>query len=320
MIYVGTPLGERAQNELTQALGAERVTFGAMPRDDEPLESWPSALRECEVLVTWGSRVTPTLIQRLANLRWIHSVSAGVDTVPFRLLRERHISLSNSRGMHGRPMAEQILGTMIAYSRGLYVFWQNQREQRWERGYPVDELTGKTLCIVGAGSIGQEVARKARAFDMRVIGVRTRPEMKPDFDAMYAMDDLNQALAEADFVVVLTPLTPKTHHLIGSPQFASMKPTAILLNYARGPVVDEAALIEALKARRIRGAGLDVFDREPLPPDHPLWTLDGVLITPHTGGWSPHHDEREVALFLANWSAYQRGEPLPNAVDLDRQY
>jgi phosphoglycerate dehydrogenase-like enzyme len=253
-------------------------------------------------------------------LQWIHSVSAGVDSVPFERLRERGILLSNSRGLHGRPIAEQIMGTLIAYSRGLHVFWKNQREHRWDRTYAVDELMGQTLLIVGAGSIGREVARKAKAFDMVVLGVRSQAEPLLNFDAVYGAEALNEVLPQADFVVVLTPLTPKTRHLISAPQFSLMKPTAVLLNYARGPVIDQSALVQALQRHQIRGASLDVFEREPLPADDPLWTLDGVLLTPHTGGWSPHQDEREATLFLSNWDAFQRHQGLPTAVDLKRQY
>ncbi|MCY0898846.1 MAG: D-2-hydroxyacid dehydrogenase [Firmicutes bacterium] len=320
MIFVGAPLGETAQHQLRQAIGDERISFGTIPSDAEAGGAWPDALLDCEVLVTWGSRVTPILVDRLPQLRWIHSLSAGVDTVPFARLRDRNILLSNSRGMHGRPIGEQIMGTLIAYTRGLHVFWQNQRDRRWDRHYPIDELTGKTLLIVGAGSIGQELARKAKAFDMMVIGVKMQKTSLRHFDVVYGMDELAEALPQADFVVILTPLTRQTYHFISAPQFAVMKSSAILLNYARGPVVDEDALVEALRTHQIRGAALDVFDEEPLPLDHPLWTLDGVLITPHTGGWSPHLDKRMVELFLANWTAYQRGETLPTAVNLDREY
>lgn len=318
MVYIGVAVSESAKNTLRQQIGDEQLCFGTIPKDEEA--QWPAELCNCEVLVAWGSRITETVIARLPKLRWIHSVSAGVDSVPFARLRERGILLSNSRGLHGHPISEQVMGTLIAFSRGLHVFWQNQREQRWERSYTVDELTGKTLLIVGAGSIGRELARKAKAFDMVVLGVRSQAAPLPNFDAVHGIEEIEKVLPHADFVVVLTPLTDKTYHLISTPQLSVMKSTAILLNYARGPVVDEHALVNALQTHQIKGASLDVFETEPLPADHPLWTLDGVLLTPHTGGWSPHHDEREVALFLSNWEAFQRKARLPTSVDLERQY
>lgn len=318
MVYVGVALNESAQYTLKQRIGDEHICFGPIPGDED--EPWPQELCRCEVLMLWGSRVTETLLERLPHVRWIHSVSAGVDSVPFARLQERGILLSNSRGLHGRPISEQIMGTLIAFSRGLHVFWRNQQAHRWDRSYAVDELTRKTLLIVGAGSIGRELARKAKAFDMVVRGVRSFAEPLPYFDAVYSVEDLEALLPDADFVVVLTPLTPKTYHMISTRQLSRMKPSAVLLNYARGPVIDESALVQALKRHQIGGASLDVFEAEPLSPDSPLWTLDNVLLTPHTGGWSPYQDEREVTLFIANWEAFQQHEPLPTAVDLARRY
>ncbi|MCL6625368.1 D-2-hydroxyacid dehydrogenase [Alicyclobacillus shizuokensis] len=294
----------------------DRVVFGPLRGDG----GYVQALQEAEMLVCPGGAITAELINHCSQVRWIHSVSAGVERAPFALLRERGIQLSNSRGIHGKPIAEQALGMMIAFSRGLHANWQNQRERKWERVYPLSELTEKTLCIVGSGSIGREVARKAKAFDLRVVGVKRTPEPLPNHDDVFGFEQLDAALAVSDYVLVLTPLTETTFHLFDRARFARMKPSAVFLNFSRGDVVDEAALIEALQSGQIAGAGLDVFHEEPLPPESPLWSMDQVLISPHNGGWTPHHNRRLVPIILDNYHAYREGRPLPTGVDLERGY
>jgi D-2-hydroxyacid dehydrogenase (NADP+) len=294
----------------------EEVIAGPLRVDGQ----WAAALREAEIIVCPGSEISEDLVDHCANARWYHSVSAGVDKVPFRLLEQRGILLSNSRGIHAKSIAEQALGMMISFTRGLHINLLNQREHRWEREYPLTELTDQTLCIVGSGTIGLEVARKAKAFDMRVIGVKRTPLPLPNHDEVVEFSELHQVLEVSDFVMALTPLTAETYHLFDAAAFRSMKSTAVFLNFARGDVVDEKALIAALQSRTIAGAALDVFHEEPLPADSPLWTMNNVLISPHNGGWTPHHDKRLIPIILENYRAYREGKPLPTAVNLKKGY
>ncbi|MCL6443008.1 MAG: D-2-hydroxyacid dehydrogenase, partial [Alicyclobacillus sp.] len=232
-----------------------------------------------EIVVGYASARYRELIIASRALRWFHCLSAGVEGLPFETLSERGVVVTNSSGIHTTQMAEQIIGMMIMFTRGLHVNVRNQMRQVWDRSYPVSELAGQTLCVVGAGRIGRELARKAKAFDMKVIGVKRRPEDLPGFDEVLGAEDLERALQAADFVAVLTPLTGDTRRMFGPASFRAMKPSAVFLNFARGDVVDEAALAEALRQGVIRGAGLDVFEREPLPEDSPLWELDNVVIS-----------------------------------------
>ncbi|RIV17521.1 D-2-hydroxyacid dehydrogenase [Alicyclobacillaceae bacterium I2511] len=335
MIYVAHGMQQDIMQNLQQGAHPEEVVFGPLRQQGTAAEqaansastlapqrtqNWSSKLTEAEIIVAGGSAITEELIQRCPKVRWFHSVSAGVDLIPHNLLSARGILLSNSRGIHGRPIGEQVLGMMIGFTRGLHVNLRHQQQKRWEPGYPLQELTGQTLCIVGSGSIGAEVARKAKAFDMRVIGVKRHPLPLPHHDEVVGLDSLYDALATADFVLVLTPLTPNTRHLLDAEAFATMKSSAVVLNFARGDVMDEEALIQALQAGKLRGAGLDVFHREPLPPESPLWDMENVLISPHNGGWTPHYNERMVAIFLNNLRAYREQRPLPTGVDLIQGY
>jgi D-2-hydroxyacid dehydrogenase (NADP+) len=294
----------------------EEVIAGPVRADGQ----YAPALREAEIIVCPGSDITEELVEYCANVRWFHSVSAGVDRVPIGNLRRRRILLSNSRGIHGKSIAEQAIGMMISFTRGIHANLLNQRQHRWERVYPLTELTDQTLCIVGSGSIGMEVARKAKAFDMKVIGVKRTPKPLPNHDEVVGFNDLGSVLEVSDFVIALTPLTKETFHLFNAAAFARMKPSAVFLNFARGDVVDETALIEALQSGAIAGAALDVFHEEPLPEDSPLWDMENVLISPHNGGWTPHHNRRLVPIILENYRAYRAGKPLPTAVDLNKGY
>ena len=277
-------------------------------------------LAEAEIMIGFTAGLTQERLLASPRLRWFHLLSAGVEQLAFEDLKQRSIIVSNSSGIHGRQMAEQAFGMMLSVTRGLHRHWHHQHQKVWDQKVPVRELYGQTLVIVGAGHIGVEVARKARAFDMRVTGVKRTPQNLEYFDEVVGLHDLHKALAAGDFVLVLTPLTPDTFHLIGAEEFAQMKPSAVFMNYARGDVVDEAAMIDALSSGQIAGLGLDVFHQEPLPADSPLWTMDNVLLTPHTSGLSPSYTSRALDLFIANYHRYKEGKPLLTQVDLDRKY
>ena len=256
----------------------------------------------------------------LKNLKWIQTFSAGVNTLPLKEIKERGILLTNSSGVHGPQMTDHIMGMILSFSRALLPSIRNQKEKNWKVDYPLSELTGKEMLIVGAGSIGQLLAKKAKAFDMNVVGLKRTVEDLENFDEVRPLGELQRSMKTADYVVILAPLTKETRGLIGKEELALMKEDAVLINLARGPLVDEAELIKALEEKKIRGAGLDVFSREPLPSDSPLWDLDNIILTPHLGGFSDVSNERSIALISENIRRYYAGEKLKNIVDLELGY
>ena len=277
-------------------------------------------VQQAEVIVTWGHNFREEFLAS-PSLRWIHALSAGVEGLLLPPVVEGRILLSNSSGIHGIPIAEHTFALFLSFSRGLYRFGKYQAEKRWQRDVPLSELRGKTLGIVGLGRIGLEVARLGNAFGMRVLGVKRNPGQPPEgVNRVVSMEGLELVLKESDFLVLTVPLTPETRGLIGAKELALMKPTAILVNVARGETVDEAALAEALKNGVIAGAGLDVFATEPLPADSPLWQLDNCIITPHCAAQSPQYLSRATDLFCRNLDAYIKGEALPTLVNPQRGY
>jgi phosphoglycerate dehydrogenase-like enzyme len=227
------------------------------------------------------------------------------------------VTVTRAAGIFGPWMAEYVLGWCLWVTQRMEAFRTRQRRRRWEPETP-GRLRGSTLCLVGLGDIGRAVARAARAFGMTVVGVSRSGRRVPEADAVHPVGALARALARADFVAVTLPLTPETRGLIGPRALAAMKPTAWLVNVGRGPVVEEAALVAALRARRIGGAILDVFATEPLPRAHPLWGLDNAVVTPHISG--PSTPAEVGALFDENLRRYLAGRPLRHVVDRRRGY
>jgi phosphoglycerate dehydrogenase-like enzyme len=246
-------------------------------------------------------------------LRWLQSPGAGVDHPAFRTLLERGIRLTNGAGIHAEPIAQYIFAYVLHWERQVAKHQEQQSARHWKRIIS-DDLTSKTLGIVGLGGIGEAAARVARAFGMRVVGTRRTPVESPNVDLYLAPERLHDLLAQSDYVVLCVPFTEETRHLIGAAELDAMRSSAILINVARGGVVNEPALIAALRAGAIKGATLDVVSQEPLPEDSPLWSLENCVITPHDAGWSPRASERIAALFLDNLARYVRGTPLRNEV------
>ena len=248
------------------------------------------------------------------KLRFIQSISAGTDQYDKALLRERGIRLASAAGVNAQAVAEHAMALMLALARRLPEARDNQNAKRWrgmisEIAAREDQLTGKTLLIVGMGRIGGRLARLAKAFEMRVIATKRDPTAGASGpDAVYGNDRLHELLGQADVVALTCPLTAETEHLIDGAALAAMKPTAHLINVARGRVVDEAALTEALQQGRIAAAGLDVVREEPLPAASPLWTLPQVLITPHTAGETQRYEDAVIDLLVDNLERLWRGE------------
>jgi phosphoglycerate dehydrogenase-like enzyme len=269
---------------------------------------------DAEILYAWN--FPRELLPKATRLRWVQNMGAGVERFLVPELPTR-VKLTRVAGIFGPWMAEYVLGWCLWSTQRTELFRARQRERRWQPTDPL-RLHGSTMCVVGLGDIGRIVARAARAFGMRVTAVSQRGRKVADAGRVYRIRDLRKALGEADFVVLTVPLTPATRHLIGAAELAAMKPSAWLLNIARGPIVDEAALAGALNAKRIAGAVLDVFDEEPLPAAHPLWTFDNVVITPHISG--PSTVDEIAPIFNDNLRRYLAGRPLRFAVDRRRGY
>ncbi len=291
-----------------------------VPVDDKgKVEGDPS---DSEVLfLRWGldRESFERLVNDTPNLRWIHSISAGVEHILFPALAGSDVILTNASGVFSVPIAETVLGYMLAVAKRFPAFFAQQQARCW-RKLPLRELRGLTVGIIGLGGIGSEVARLCRAFGMQVLGLQRTPRPNAYADEVLDGTHLHDLLARSDFVLISIPLTAATRGLIGAAELAAMRPDGWLINVARGPIVDERALVEALQERRIGGACLDVFAEEPLPEDSPLWDLPNVIITPHDSWSSPHLEEREAELFLENLRRYVAGQVLLNVVDKEAGY
>ena len=285
----------------------------------------PSAddLREAEGLIGW--RLEPGMLESAPRLRWVHASGAGVERYDLAAIAARGVTLTNSSGISAPNMAEHMLGMMIALTRRFPTLLRSQVAHRWrdtDTHREVTELLGQTLLVVGVGDIGQEIARRAAAFGMRVHGVRRRGDasLPEGFARVFGIADLAEALSDADHVAVTLPHTPRTRGLFDGAAFAAMKPGAMIYNVGRGPVIETAALVAALATGHLGGAGLDVTDPEPLPPESPLWDMENVLITAHTSGATPRYWDRQEALIAETIRRIQRGERPPTLVDLEAGY
>ena len=264
------------------------------------------------------------LLLRAPNLRWYQQWGAGADW----LLRtpeaaQKSWTLVNASGVHAIPITEHILALILAFARGLNQALRMQQQHVWRRGERANviELAGSTLLLVGVGAIGERTAQSASALGMRVYGVRRNPEVPAEgVEVMFAPEQLIEVLPHADFVVLTVPLTRETRGMIGETELRAMKPGAYLINIGRGGTVQTAALVRALQEGWIAGAGLDVVDPEPLPPESPLWDMENVILTGHYSGMTPHYFERAFNIFLDNLQRYRDGQPLRNVVDKEIGY
>jgi D-2-hydroxyacid dehydrogenase (NADP+) len=284
-------------------------------------------LPEAEVVV--AQDLSDEQLARAPRLRWLSSVAAGLDGIVTPGLLGRGITVTNASGVHGPNIAEHILAMMLMFTRGLPAFYRAQRARRWERNFTsrsrgLDELTNKTLLIVGLGRIGDALARRARPFGVRIVAVKRDPESRHDpgalVDELVGFQALDEVLGRADHVCLTVPLTSDTHHLFDAGRIARLRTGAYLYNVSRGAVIDEPALVEALRAGHLGGAGLDVFEQEPLPEQSPLWQLDNVILTPHIAGLTPLYFRRVAALFSENLDRFLSGGQLRNRFDPARGY
>jgi D-2-hydroxyacid dehydrogenase (NADP+) len=237
-----------------------------------------------DALVTFAPMLSSQVLESAKRLKWIQALGTGVDNLIDQAALRKDVIVTNVRGIHGAPVSEAALAAMLALARGLPRAIRAQDERQWRR-FPAQLLHDKTVGIFGIGQIAEALAPKCKAFGMRVVGVTSAPRNIAGFDRMHRREKLAQVVGDFDFLVLLTPLTAATRNSIDTQIFAAMKPTSYLINLARGGVVDEPALIEALNDKRLAGAALDVFSQEPLPVDHPFWSMPNVIITTHQGGF-----------------------------------
>ncbi len=265
-------------------------------------------IAETDILLTFGPMLRDdSVVARAKKLKWIQAMGSGVDGIADLPSLRREVILTNIQGIHGASVAEGALMGMLALARRLPQSLRNQERRHWQR-WPVGILDGKTVGIFGLGLIAEALAPRCKAFAMRVVGITSAKRDLPGFDRVFGRDELVEAVRDLDFLVLLTPYSPATRHIVGAAVFAAMKPTAHLVNLARGGVVDEAALIAALARGQIAGAALDVFSTEPLPEDNPLWSMPNVIVTPHLGGFYDEYPERALPVVEENLKRFLAGD------------
>jgi len=282
-------------------------------------------ISDADVLIGWSIR--PDQFAAARKLKWIHSPAAAVHQLMFPELIKSEVVVTNSGDVHGPVVAEHAIALLLALAKRIPQAIQYQRKREWaqeilwqEQPRP-REVAGTTVMVIGMGSIGREFASRARALGMKVVAVRENPQKGPgSADAVYGPEQLDSVIPEADYILLCTPVTPATTGLMNRTRLGRMKPDAYLINVGRGPLVDEAALIEVLKDHKIAGAALDVFTEEPLPKDSPFWDMESVLITPHTAAVTDRLWERHYQLIGENLRRFLEGKPLLNLIDKRRGY
>jgi phosphoglycerate dehydrogenase-like enzyme len=274
-------------------------------------------LPETDILIAW--KFPLDLLKTARRLRWIQTTTVGIDHLMEAREDLRDVVVTNTRGIHADIVADYSFAAILLMQWNFSSLFRDQAEKKWGRRY-TDPLVGKILAVIGVGAIGSEIARRARSFHMSVLGVKRIPGPVEGVDEIYGPDQLAWVLARSDFVVLALPATPDTYQIIGEKELHLMKRTAFLVNVSRGTVVDEASLLKALKEKWIAGATLDVFEKEPLPEESPLWSLENIIITPHLSGDLKDYPERVIEIFSKNLLRWQAGKPLNHVVDLARGY
>jgi phosphoglycerate dehydrogenase-like enzyme len=268
-----------------------------------------AALGRADMLLTFG-QVMKNLklgLEGAGQLKWVQALGTGLDGIADQPALKPGVIVTSLHGVHGAPVSEAALASMLALSRNLPGALRAQGERQWRR-WPAKLLHNKTVGILGVGLIAEALAPKCKAMGMTVIGISSAPRAVAGFDRMHPVSELLRVVPELDYLVLLTPYSPATHNIVDAGVFAAMKPAAYLVNVARGGVVDEDALVEALRAGRLAGAGLDVFNQEPLPPDHPFWAFENVIITTHQGGFCDTYVDLAMPIIEHNMRCFLAGD------------
>ena len=282
---------------------------------------------EAEVIVYSGLPGIASFAEvwgKAKKVRWVHSLSAGVEKILIPEFVASAVPVTNARGVFKRSLAEFTVLGMLYFYKKVRRLVESQRKHHWD-DFSVEWFPGKIMGVVGYGEIGRECATLAKALGVKIYAVRRRPELSandPILDRVFQSHELKEMLGQVDVVVAAAPLTPETRHMLGEEEFRAMKPSAIVMNLGRGPVIDEAALIRALQEKQIAAAALDVFEHEPLPADSPLWDMENVLVSPHCTDRTRDPDWLELSAqkFVENFHHYLKGEPLENIVDKKAGY
>ncbi|MED1204517.1 D-2-hydroxyacid dehydrogenase [Heyndrickxia acidicola] len=283
---------------------------------------WSNHIKDAEIIVGWKKELASSVSEQESKVRWIQTWSAGVDSLPLEKLEARDIQLTSANGVHAYPISETIFALMLSLTRKIPEYVRNQQKKKWDHSGLKLEIHEKTIGILGIGAIGKETAKIAKAFGMRVIGVRNSLKNEENVDKIAVMDELHSVLPECDYVVNTLPLTNNTRNVFGAKEFSLMKISAFFINIGRGETVVEKELIHALQEEQIAGAGLDVFENEPLDQASPLWDMENVIITPHTAGSTEYYDKRVLEdIFIPNLKNYlTESKPFINVVDYGKGY
>lgn len=281
--------------------------------DENVLEAIP----DVDILI--AGKFNREVLAKARKLKWIHAMAAGVDRLLFPEFCDSDIILTNSSGIHPIPISEHAFGMMLMLGRKLNFAMKSQSKKTWEVPQPT-ELYGKVLGVVGFGSIGERIGCLGKCFGMYVIGLKRNVTQSEHAHEILPPERLHDLLRRSDFVVIALPLTEETQHLIKEKEFNLMKKTAFIINISRGKIICEKDMIEALQTGKIAGAGLDVFEEEPLPLESPLWSMDNVIATSHYAGSTPEYFNRAIDIFCENLKRFLKGEPMLNVVDKKKGY
>lgn len=313
-ILVLGPPPARLLDRLLAVAGEDEVVAGSV------VEDFTEASSRATVILAWGADrdLLSQVLKSSPQLRWLHIMSAGINHLLSQELLEAAVPITNARGVFSPSLGEWVLGAILYFAKDFRRLIRSQGERRWDP-FDVTLVSGQTVGIVGYGDIGRAVACRARAMGMRVLGLTRRGPQPGHIDEyaerIFAPADIIPMIEQSDYVVITAPLTPQTRGLVGEAALAAMKPDAVIINVGRGPVIDETALIRALTEKRIKGAALDVFHREPLPPDDPLYSLENVLLSPHCADHTPDWLDNAMEFFLENLARFRAGEPLQNVLE-----
>lgn len=311
------------------------ILFTFVPRVDQQqriIEEFPEVdfyflyrdktrLSSADIIVTYGEDLTAVDIESAIKVKWIMVASAGIEKLPHQAIESRGITVSNVRGIHKTPMAESALAHLLALKRALPVIYQNQRNQQWERKIRSSELSGTTALILGPGAIGAEIGRLLQAFGVHTIGCNRSGAQAENMDEMVSFEKILEKLPEADYVISVLPSTDETKQLLKEEHFKAMKDTVIFMNFGRGDLVADSVLLNALQENEIAFAVLDVFEQEPLPADHPYWSMDNVVVSPHISSKSGKYVDRTLDIFIPNLKKWLIDQSVPtNLVDMEKGY
>lgn len=317
MIVMKLVVVNKLSDEKIKAL-QEAVPGSIVEAYKSPKEALPH-VADADAIALWGFQNVEPLLQAAPDVRWVHSLSDGVEKLLTPSMMSRPIILTNSHGVHDRAVSEHTMALLLAWFRRIPDAVRSQSAHEWVRPHG-ESLFGKTILIVGFGGIGRAIAQRAKVFETHILAVKKHLSKELFADHVYTQEEIMDVLPKADIIIAALPSTPKTENFFDAKKFKAMKPSALFINIARASVVDEPALIDALQNKTIAGACMDVFSREPLPPDHPFWDMKNVIMTPHIASMVPDFWNKLTYLLETNFIAFSHGEKLLNEIDKKKGY